>query len=60
MLASAITEWPAGVGWVLEPKYDGYRLNPPILRLMRKGCAVLVACVEPTAVAVPIERRRWL
>jgi ATP-dependent DNA ligase len=26
MLASAITEWPEGGGWVLEPKYDGYRL----------------------------------
>jgi len=35
MLASAIAEWPAGGGWVLEPKYDGYRLNPRILRLMQ-------------------------
>jgi bifunctional non-homologous end joining protein LigD len=26
MLATAITEWPAGEEWVLEPKYDGYRL----------------------------------
>ena len=26
MLASPITEWPEGGGWVLEPKYDGYRL----------------------------------
>jgi ATP-dependent DNA ligase len=26
MLASAINEWPDGGGWVLEPKYDGYRL----------------------------------
>jgi bifunctional non-homologous end joining protein LigD len=26
MLASSISEWPGGSGWVLEPKYDGYRL----------------------------------
>jgi bifunctional non-homologous end joining protein LigD len=26
MLASAIREWPEGGGWVLEPKYDGYRV----------------------------------
>jgi bifunctional non-homologous end joining protein LigD len=26
MLASSISEWPEGGGWVLEPKYDGYRL----------------------------------
>jgi ATP-dependent DNA ligase len=35
MLASSITEWPEGGGWALEPKYDGYRLNPLILRLMQ-------------------------
>jgi ATP-dependent DNA ligase len=26
MLASSISKWPEGGGWVLEPKYDGYRL----------------------------------
>jgi bifunctional non-homologous end joining protein LigD len=26
MLASPASEWPQGGGWVLEPKYDGYRL----------------------------------
>ena len=26
MLATAIRDWPEGRGWVLEPKYDGYRL----------------------------------
>ena len=26
MLASSISEWPEGGGWVLEPKYDGYRV----------------------------------
>ena len=26
MLASSISEWPEGGGWVLEPKFDGYRL----------------------------------
>jgi ATP-dependent DNA ligase len=26
MLASPTSEWPQGGGWVLEPKYDGYRL----------------------------------
>jgi bifunctional non-homologous end joining protein LigD len=26
MLASPASEWPHGGGWVLEPKYDGYRL----------------------------------
>ena len=26
MLASAISDWPDGGGWVLEPKYDGYRV----------------------------------
>jgi bifunctional non-homologous end joining protein LigD len=26
MLASASSAWPAGAGWVLEPKWDGFRL----------------------------------
>jgi bifunctional non-homologous end joining protein LigD len=26
MLASACSAWPAGKGWVLEPKWDGFRL----------------------------------
>jgi bifunctional non-homologous end joining protein LigD len=26
MLASSISDWPESGGWVLEPKYDGYRL----------------------------------
>jgi ATP-dependent DNA ligase len=26
MLASTTSDWPQGGGWVLEPKYDGYRL----------------------------------
>lgn len=36
MLASAGKAWPAGEGWVLEPKWDGFRLNPLILRLMQR------------------------
>ena len=26
MLASSTSDWPAGAGWVLQSKYDGYRL----------------------------------
>jgi hypothetical protein len=26
MLASAISQWPERGGWMLHPKYDGYRL----------------------------------
>jgi Transposase, Mutator family len=47
MLASPASEWPHGGGWVLEPKYDGYRLNPLILRLMQSGRAVFVENVKP-------------
>jgi ATP-dependent DNA ligase len=26
MLSPATASWPVGEGWVLEPKWDGYRL----------------------------------
>jgi hypothetical protein len=35
MLASSIPERPGSGRWAFEPKYDGYRLNPLILRLMQ-------------------------
>jgi hypothetical protein len=37
MLSSSGRRWPARAGWVLQPKWDGFRLNPSLLRLLHRG-----------------------
>jgi hypothetical protein len=35
MLSSLGRRWPAGGEWVMQPKWDGFRLNSSLLRLLR-------------------------
>ena len=35
MLSVSAGRWPDGGRWVLQPKWDGFRLNSFILRLLR-------------------------
>jgi hypothetical protein len=37
MLSASSRTWPTGDDWVLQPKWDGFRLNPRLLRLMRSA-----------------------
>lgn len=35
MLSASAPHWPGGGEWVLQPKWDGFRLNAGLLHLLR-------------------------
>jgi len=50
MLLSSCAAWPRGEGWVLEPKWDGYRC---VARVSRDGVALWSRHGTPLAARVP-------
>src|SRR4051794_40868770 len=50
MLLSSCSVWPRGDGWVLEPKWDGYRC---VARVSRDGVALWTRHGTPLAPRVP-------
>jgi hypothetical protein len=35
MLSTPLRRWPIGLDWILQPKWDGFRVNSYILHLLR-------------------------
>jgi ATP-dependent DNA ligase len=50
MLLSACAAWPRGDGWMLEPKWDGYRC---VRRVLQDGVALWSRQGTPLAARVP-------
>ena len=54
MLSTTAATWPAQSGWVMEPKWDGFRLNSSLLHLLLRGDD---AAVTPSEHGVGLARR---